>query len=649
MHNDSGLEAQLRSLGRQIAARASFASQKSMNAEAYFRSTSQLILKEIARVVGSKAARLSLRFGSTRDEPLITQVKRDGLAIKLYDIGNLDGQPELYGLTQEEFVAGNAKEMRQKQQGAVIASLESDDFFPLERYVLAGNTLNYYMNYEALQGVRDANGERVISDTTLIVHLHSYYSARKRRDLLICRGLYDYGVDLRLPVKGYLLDETSGALRSTAIGIITIDTFDTVPKEPDLPEHLIRKILSDELSQFRDKVIEMYQSVRSRSELREVLASKGIVFPLSSEEQQEIFSYLQQPSPVSAEQISIAQEMVENLSPAFEFALSLSREKEARDEAVRQSSLAAIGSLAGEVAHNLKNPLSALQGNVPYLRDEAISIPAKTARLFRKTLASESNLDELLALSIECAETKKTEGLSSRDRLRQKRILNQMYRGVFDDDVIDKVAFLGLSSDKIEWIKAVFGQSALPEVLDLAYSVAQTWYSASGVTQSANQTNEYFAILNNITKAGSDDFAPQSLRTSIENSLLLMARPLRNVTIHKSFSDKGEYEGNQAEISMALMNLLRNSKEAMDGSGDLYINTWCDEGNLYASVEDSGPGVSPAVLSGLFSGRVSTKGQGRGYGLQSARDSLSKYGGSLTYEPANRGARFVIRLPKRNI
>jgi PAS domain S-box-containing protein len=108
-----------------------------------------------------------------------------------------------------------------------------------------------------------------------------------------------------------------------------------------------------------------------------------------------------------------------------------------------------------------------------------------------------------------------------------------------------------------------------------------------------------------------------------------------------------------AELAEILSLLLMNAVDALIGVGsnpverDKHITIRLMEKNarVRIEVEDTGPGVPPEFREMLFERGFTTKGEGHGLGLGSARDHLSIYGGELTHEEtAHGGARFVVTL-----
>ena len=86
-------------------------------------------------------------------------------------------------------------------------------------------------------------------------------------------------------------------------------------------------------------------------------------------------------------------------------------------------------------------------------------------------------------------------------------------------------------------------------------------------------------------------------------------------------------------LEEAVTGLVENALDAMGGEGTLTLTTAVaidDRGPcVVLEVEDSGPGISPAVLPRIFELFFTTKPQGTGLGLPLARKFIEAYGGTL--------------------
>lgn len=99
-------------------------------------------------------------------------------------------------------------------------------------------------------------------------------------------------------------------------------------------------------------------------------------------------------------------------------------------------------------------------------------------------------------------------------------------------------------------------------------------------------------------------------------------------------------------IRAAMLNLLFNAAQAMDGRGAITIAVATKGGQCTIDVRDTGPGVPPELHDRVFDPFFTTKARGGGLGLPIARRTAELHGGTLTLAaPCTGGARFTLTLP----
>jgi len=105
------------------------------------------------------------------------------------------------------------------------------------------------------------------------------------------------------------------------------------------------------------------------------------------------------------------------------------------------------------------------------------------------------------------------------------------------------------------------------------------------------------------------------------------------------------------QFSQVLHNLVINARQAMSGGGTLYISVFNDDdtsetSRVVTEVRDEGPGIAPEDVSYIFDPYFTTKVDGHGLGLATARSIIERHGGTLTAVPSpSGGATFRIAVP----
>jgi signal transduction histidine kinase len=102
-----------------------------------------------------------------------------------------------------------------------------------------------------------------------------------------------------------------------------------------------------------------------------------------------------------------------------------------------------------------------------------------------------------------------------------------------------------------------------------------------------------------------------------------------------------------AQVRQALLNLMRNSAEALgDDGGRIEVATRASGDRVELRVSDNGPGIPTDVLGQLFEPFFTTKEGGTGLGLALTQQIIREHGGSIEVESAvGEGATFVVSLP----
>lgn len=108
-------------------------------------------------------------------------------------------------------------------------------------------------------------------------------------------------------------------------------------------------------------------------------------------------------------------------------------------------------------------------------------------------------------------------------------------------------------------------------------------------------------------------------------------------------------EGDAVQLRQVFVNLLENAVQAVEpGPGEVRLQARREGSEVELVMEDSGPGLDPAIRARVFEPLMTTKARGLGLGLSLVRRILERHGGGISYAPREsglRGARFVARLP----
>ena len=138
------------------------------------------------------------------------------------------------------------------------------------------------------------------------------------------------------------------------------------------------------------------------------------------------------------------------------------------------------------------------------------------------------------------------------------------------------------------------------------------------------------------------------------NSVISELTALLKVEINKSnITLEEDYDRNVPEtmidvnqMKQALLNIIKNSMEAIEGGGKIKIKTSFENNRITISIEDSGKGIPHDIIEHIFDPFFSTKAKGTGLGLPLTQKIITEQGGEIAVASSKeRGTSFTIYLP----
>ena len=144
-----------------------------------------------------------------------------------------------------------------------------------------------------------------------------------------------------------------------------------------------------------------------------------------------------------------------------------------------------------------------------------------------------------------------------------------------------------------------------------------------------------------------------ALNSLVEDSLLLVGSEYkRRIAFVTQLGELPPLECNPQLIGQALLNLLVNAAQAIEGEGQVTIRTAVEDDQAVISITDSGSGMTDEVKEKIFHTAFSTKALGVGTGLGlplTHRIITEQHHGTIAFtSELGRGTTFEIRLPIKN-
>ncbi|MEO8905043.1 MAG: ATP-binding protein [Polyangiaceae bacterium] len=184
-------------------------------------------------------------------------------------------------------------------------------------------------------------------------------------------------------------------------------------------------------------------------------------------------------------------------------------------------------------------------------------------------------------------------------------------------------------------------------------SAAQQWTRANErlreVTPGLDRIRELVVKLRTFSRLDEGELKHVSVRECVESVLTILGHRLKErVHVEAEFGQPDELDCYASLLNQAIMNLVSNAIDAMNGAGTLRIVTGANGSEYCISVADTGPGIPAELRERVLEPFFTTKGvgEGTGLGLSITYSIVRKHGGALELLDAEGGGtRAVIRIP----
>ena len=146
------------------------------------------------------------------------------------------------------------------------------------------------------------------------------------------------------------------------------------------------------------------------------------------------------------------------------------------------------------------------------------------------------------------------------------------------------------------------------------------------------------------------DLVDESLALARDFVLRPAKRPGRRLDLKVDVPDEPIFvRADPQLIETAVLNLVKNAAEAIDGSGRITVRIGrADDSSAFVEVSDTGPGLDEAEQRRLFHAFYTTKPNGTGLGLPAVQRIARAHGGRVTVSSVpGKGTTFRLDLPAR--
>jgi signal transduction histidine kinase len=332
-----------------------------------------------------------------------------------------------------------------------------------------------------------------------------------------------------------------------------------------------------------------------------------------------------------------------------------SRLRSTESALIQNEKMAALGTLAAGLAHELNNPAAAARRSAAQLHDALAERDKLAARLH--SLATDQHQTESLGtLQEEVAQRKIS--APPEDPLVRCELEDGLQEWLEDrgvDEAWEHAPVLvasGWDRDELERLTERFSSTQLPVVVGWLGATSSVYGLLEEVGQSAEAMSEIVKAVKTYSYLDQAPIQEVDVVESLENTLVLLRPKITaGISITRDYAeDVPRIEAYGSELNQVWTNLIDNALDAIAGQGVLALRAFTAEGVVTVDIIDDGPGIPREIQPRIFEPFYTTKdpGVGTGLGLHIAYNIIvNKHRGQLQVVSRAGETRFRVVLPIR--
>jgi signal transduction histidine kinase len=330
-----------------------------------------------------------------------------------------------------------------------------------------------------------------------------------------------------------------------------------------------------------------------------------------------------------------------------ELKVTLQELQQTQAQLIQQEKMAALGQLIAGVAHEINNPLGAIQASASNthkaLQDSLTELPHLYEYLNPEARKSFFQLLDL-------ASQERHLGISQESRALKRKLTTRLQEYDISDAryLADLLMDMGIDQD-IEFLLPLLQDDRGEWALQLAYNLTCSFANNQTILQAVKRSSKIVFALKNYARFEQTE-AKQSIQVAegLETTLEIYHNQIkRNINLVRDYQELPNIKAYPDELIQVWTNLIHNAIQAMPSGGDLTIATCQKNNGVEVSIADTGAGIPLELQPKIFDAFFTTKpaGEGSGLGLYISKKIIDKHQGSMSLQSTLGSTQFKVWLP----
>jgi signal transduction histidine kinase len=313
--------------------------------------------------------------------------------------------------------------------------------------------------------------------------------------------------------------------------------------------------------------------------------------------------------------------------------------------------LAALGKLAGNLAHELNNPASAAQRAASSLVTELRANRQNRFKLVNLCLSEDQirgveAWEQKVLSRRERAEDMDAGDLIAREEAMRNWLSELPCEGSWE--VAAQLNEQGVSVADLDGLRGLLGSNEMCVALQFFTRYLR---SKRSVETLINSTDRIFDLISAVKAYSYMDRAPileVDVPAGLDATVQMLQSRMSNVTIERDYeANLPHISAYGSELNQVWTALIENALDALGNQGRLRLAGRLEGEMLLVEIWDTGPGIPPELQDRIFEPFFTTKppGHGLGLGLDNAMRIVRKHRGHLSVRSEPGSTCFRVRLP----